>query len=349
MRESLYCCQEVHPTGDRFSTGNVTGVWVHEVGIVETMEKITADLQFLDELRQSCSCDIGIAVVSLVAVGVVVHCLFQSPRNADIVYYQTTLFIFVNPIDTCNCLHEIAREKRIPASLVMQNYMMERLLERISVSVYRDFFIVKGGFLIAAMVGLNTRATMDMDATLKGMPVSEETLKRMFDDICEIDLKDDIQFIFKGMSEIREGDDYMGYRISLLASYPPMSVPLKLDLTVGDKVTPKEITYHFLTLFDNREISVLAYNLETLLAEKLETVISRGDQNTRTRDYYDIYILSKLHDQNLDIGCLRTALKATAEKRGSFQILQNYKNIIEIVQNSQPMLKQWETYQKDFD
>ena len=128
-----------------------------------------------------------------------------------------------------------------------------------------------------------------------------------------------------------------------------MSVPLKLDLTVGDKITPKEITYRFKTLFDDREISVLAYNLETLLAEKLETVISRGDQNTRSRDYYDIYILSKLYDQSLDKKRLRTALKATADKRGSTQILLNYKTIIETVQNSPVMRKQWETYQKDFE
>lgn len=117
--------------------------------------------------------------------------------------------------------------------------MLERLLERISLSSYRDCFIVKGGFLIAAMVGLDTRATMDMHATIKGMPVIEDTLKNMFDDVCEIDLNDDIRFVFKGMSEIREGDDYTGFRISLSADYPPMSVPLKLDLTVGDKITPK--------------------------------------------------------------------------------------------------------------
>lgn len=254
-----------------------------------------------------------------------------------------------NPMQLKALIKNIASEKRISAQLVMQNYMLERLLERVSVSSYRDYFIVKGGFLIAAMVGLDTRSTMDMDATIKGMPVSEETLKRMFDDVCKIDLNDDIQFTFKAMSEIREGDDYTGYRISLSADYPPMSVPLKLDLTVGDKITPKEITYHFKTLFDNREISVLAYNLETLLAEKLETVVSRGDQNTRSRDYYDIYILSKLYDQNLDRNRLRAALKATADKRDSTQVLQNYKTIIETVQSSPAMLQQWSTYQKDFE
>ena len=254
-----------------------------------------------------------------------------------------------NPMQLKALIKNIALKKRISAQLVMQNYMLERLLERISVSSYRDRFIVKGGFLIAAMVGLDTRATMDMDATIKGMPVSEETLKRMFDDVCKIDLNDDIQFTFKAMGEIREGDDYTGYRISLSADYPPMSVPLKLDLTVGDKITPKEITYHFKTLFDNREISVLAYNLETLLAEKLETVVSRGEQNTRSRDYYDIYILSKLYDQNLDKDRLRAALKATAEKRGSTQVMQNYKTIIETVQGSSAMLQQWSTYQKDFE
>lgn len=246
-------------------------------------------------------------------------------------------------------IKNISKDKHISAQLVMQNYMLERLLERISISKYRQNFILKGGFLIAAMVGLDTRATMDMDATIKGWPVNEESIQKMFLDICEIDLHDDVTFELKKIGEIREGDGYTGYRVSLSANYPPMAVPLKLDITTGDKITPREIEYRFKLLLEDREISVLAYNLETVMAEKLETVVPRGDQNTRPRDYYDIYILDKLQYKNIEIGALKAALDATSEKRGSKKLLKDYKNIIDVVRNSDVMIKQWQIYQKDFE
>lgn len=246
-------------------------------------------------------------------------------------------------------IKNISKDKHISAQLVMQNFMLERLLERISVSKYRQNFILKGGFLIAAMVGLDTRATMDMDATIKGWPVNEESIKNMFLDICKIDLQDDVTFEFKKIGEIREGDDYTEYRVSLSANYPPMAVPLKLDITTGDKITPREIEYRFKLLLEDREIPVLAYNLETVMAQKLETVVSRGDQNTRPRDYYDIYIIAKMQYKNIETEYLRAALDATSKKRGSSEILKEYKNIIDIVRNSDVMIKQWRTYQRDFE
>lgn len=246
-------------------------------------------------------------------------------------------------------IKNIAKDKRISAQLVMQNFMLERLLERIAISKYQKNFILKGGFLIAAMVGLDTRSTMDMDATIKGWPVNEESVKNMFLDICKIDLQDDVTFEFKKIGEIRESDEYTGYRVSLSANYPPMAVPLKLDITTGDKITPREIEYRFKLLLENREISVLAYNLETIMAEKLETVVSRGDQNTRPRDYYDVYILAKLQYKNIEIESLKAAIEATSKKRGSKEVLKNYKHIIDVVRNSDVMVKQWQTYQKDFE
>ena len=246
-------------------------------------------------------------------------------------------------------IKNISKDKHISAQLVMQNFMLERLLERISVSKYRQNFILKGGFLIAAMVGLDTRATMDMDATIKGWPVNEESIKNMFLDICKIDLQDDVTFEFKKIGEIREGDDYTEYRVSLSANYPPMAVTLKLDITTGDKITPRDIEYRFKLLLEDREIPILAYNLETVMAEKLETVVSRGDQNTRPRDYYDIYILAKMQYKNIETEYLSAALDATSKKRGSSEILKEYKNIIDIVRNSDVMIKQWRTYQRDFE
>lgn len=254
-----------------------------------------------------------------------------------------------NAMQLKGIIKNIAEEKHISAQLVMQNFMLEKLLERISVSKYQRNFILKGGFLIAAMVGLDTRATMDMDATIKGLPVNEQTVQEMFDEICKIELADDVTFSFRGIREIREGDEYTGYRVSLSANYPPMAVPLKLDITTGDKITPKEIEYRFKLLLEDRSISVFAYNLETIMAEKLETVISRGDQNTRPRDYYDIYILSKLQYSNIEFDSLKAALNATADKRGSTAVIENYRKIMDTVRNSEIMQRQWENYQKDFE
>lgn len=246
-------------------------------------------------------------------------------------------------------IKNIAKEKHISAQLVMQNFMLERLLERISVSKYQQNFILKGGFLIAAMVGLDSRATMDMDATIKGLPVSERTIREIFEEICKIELDDDVIFRFRSIGEIREGDEYTGYRVSLSANYPPMEVPLKLDITTGDKITPKEIEYHFRLLLEDRSISVLAYNLETILAEKLETVISRGDQNTRPRDYYDIYILVKLQFSNIEPNLLKAALKATTQKRSSSAVVRDYRKIMNIVKSSEVMQRRWKNYQKEFE
>ncbi|MBQ7760344.1 MAG: nucleotidyl transferase AbiEii/AbiGii toxin family protein [Acidaminococcaceae bacterium] len=243
----------------------------------------------------------------------------------------------------------IAKDKKISAQLVLQNYMLERFLERVAKSPFKDNFIIKGGFLIASMVGINARATMDMDATIKNYPVNASTIRTMIETIIMINLDDDITFKFKDLGEIREGDIYSGYRITLTGDYTPMSVPLKLDITTGDKITPREIEYEYKLMFEERSIQVLAYNLATILAEKIETVLSRGDQNTRPRDYYDIFILYKLRLDELDLSDLRMALESTDKRRGSWDVLQHFQDIINGVKDSNVMRRQWDNYQKDFD
>lgn len=242
-----------------------------------------------------------------------------------------------------------AVEKNISAQLVMQNYMLERLLERISLSEYKNNFILKGGFLISAIVGLDTRATMDLDTTIKGFELNEENLQKIFSDICAIQLEDDVTFEIYNIGEIREGDEYPGYRVHLKALYPPLTVPLTVDVTTGDKITPREISYTFKLLFDNRNISILAYNLETVIAEKLETVISRGIGNTRPRDFYDIHILYNLRGNECNMETLSQALRQTAEKRGSFETMKDYEKVMENVLNSEQMQGFWEKYRKDFE
>lgn len=246
-------------------------------------------------------------------------------------------------------IKSISRSRNISAQIVMQNYMLERLLERISVSRYQSNFILKGGFYIAAMVGLDTRATMDMDATVRGLAVTQDAIRHMFEEICGISLNDDISFSVKRIEDIREDDEYSGLRVMLEATYPPMVVPLKIDITAGDQITPREIVYEFRLLLEPRSIKILAYNLETVMAEKLETVISRGDQNTRSRDYYDIYILRKLQWQNITPDSLRLAVVATATKRNSLSIMERYGEILQAVSSSEVMSRRWLDYQSDFD
>lgn len=246
-------------------------------------------------------------------------------------------------------IKKIAKEKQISAQLVLQNYMLERFLERVSISKYRDQYIIKGGFLIASMVGLDTRATMDMDATIKGIPVNEDTVRKMIEEIITVPISDEITFHLKGVGEIREGDEYTGYRVALSADYEKMSVPLKLDITTGDKITPREIEYSYHLMMEDRRINVLAYNLVTVLAEKLETIISRGDQNTRPRDYYDVYILTVLQNEKIDLNSLKEALEQTTRKRGSTEIVKQYKSVIQIVRESDAMQKRWNNYASKFD
>lgn len=240
-------------------------------------------------------------------------------------------------------------EKNISAQLILQNFMFERILERISISKYQYNFILKGGFLIAAIVGLNTRATMDIDVTLKGEILEEENIKLIFNEIFSIPVSDNIEFKLINIVEIRKHDNYPEYRVSLFGNFKSMSVPLKLDITTGDKITPKEIKYEYRTLLDNRSIIILAYNLETILAEKLETILSRGDQTTRIRDYYDVYILWKLQQQNINIINLKHALEITANKRKSIDTIKGYQTTMSIVMSSSVMKEQWIKYQKNFD
>lgn len=210
---------------------------------------------------------------------------------------------------------KVAAEKGISAQLVMQNYMLERLAERLSRSKYKYNFIVKGGFLISSLVGLATRTTMDIDTTITGFSLTHDQLQRIFEEICAMDVNDDVQFEFVGTSDIRETDDYPGIRVSLKANYSPMSVPLTVDVTTGDKITPSEIEHEIPLMFDDRNIQIMAYNLETILAEKLETILVRSVANTRPRDYYDVHILNSLYQEQINYRILKEAFNITSDKR----------------------------------
>ena len=252
-----------------------------------------------------------------------------------------------NPMQLKAIIKKIAAEKKISAQLVMQNYMLERLLERISMSKYKYNFILKGGFLISAIVGLETRTTMDLDTTIKGFTLTHEAIREIFSEICNLEINDDVSFDLIGISDIREGDDYPGIRLALKANYLPISVPLTVDITTGDIITPREIRYTIPLMFDKRSINILAYNIETILAEKIETVLSRSIANTRPRDFYDIHILYVLRGAECNLLTLRQALERTTAKRGSQKTLQIYTDIIMEIRASNQLQDFWKRYQRD--
>ena len=230
----------------------------------------------------------------------------------------------------------------------MRNYMMERFLERISLSEYRDKFILKGGMLVAAMVGLDARSTMDIDATVKGATVGIEEVENMIASIISVPVDDGVEFRVKRISEIMDEAEYPGIRVSMETEFDGVITPLKIDISTGDAITPREVRYSFKLMLEDRSIEIWAYNLETVLAEKLETVVSRATTNTRMRDFYDIYILDQLHGNTLNRQTLYDALLATAKKRGTERHLAEAVDVLNEVESSHVMQKLWESYRRKF-
>ena len=243
-------------------------------------------------------------------------------------------------------VRNLSKAKNVEAEIIMRNFMLERFLERVAISKHRENFILKGGMLIAAMVGIDTRTTMDLDATIKGQPLNEHEVATIVDDILIVPTDDGVIFTLRGMEEIREESDYPGYRVSIEAVLDKTRQTLKVDITTGDFVTPREIEYSFRLMFEDRTISIMAYNLETVLAEKFETVITRGVTSTRMRDFYDIYILTAT--QSLDTGIFREALEKTIEKRNTAQQMADVDGVIQMVTASAIMTDLWQRYQKKY-
>lgn len=243
-------------------------------------------------------------------------------------------------------IRNLSKEVGIEAHVLIRKYMMERFLERVSSSKYNGSFILKGGMLVAAFVGVEARATMDIDTTIKGIPVTIVDMERTITEISNIDLDDNVKFRIKKVSEIMDEAEYSGIRFSMDAVLDGAVIPLKIDISTGDVITPREIAYSYKLMFEDRTIPIMTYPIETVLAEKLETVISRSVTNTRMRDFYDIHILLK--SQNIDADILALALERTAKKRGNFNLLENAESVLKIVKSDEDMKRLWNIYQKKF-
>ena len=245
-------------------------------------------------------------------------------------------------------IRNLSKKKSADAQILMRNYMMERFLERISLSKYRDKFILKGGMLVAAMVGLDARSTMDLDATVKGINVNVNDVADLIAGIVSVPIDDGVTFRVNKVSEIMDEAEYPGIRVSMTTVFDGVVTPLKIDISTGDAITPREVRYSFKLLLEERSIDIWAYNLETVLAEKLETIITRATANTRMRDFYDIAILQQLYGDTLNPQILHDALLATARKRGTERHLAEAAQVFDEVQNSPIMQDLWTAYQKKF-
>lgn len=241
-------------------------------------------------------------------------------------------------------VRNMARGDSAKAQLLIRNYGMERFLERLSLSEHRDNFILKGGMLVSAMVGLENRTTMDIDTSIRNMPLDTIAAKAMVEEIIAVPVDDNIRFEINDFGTIMDDAEYSGVRISLNAFLDATRIPLKIDISTGDAITPAAVNYQYKLMFEERYITLWAYNLETVLAEKIETVLSRSVLNTRLRDFYDLYVLQ---DTGLEIdkATLAAALTATARKRGSEQALALYERTLDEIRISPLMREQWERYQ----
>ncbi len=245
-------------------------------------------------------------------------------------------------------INNMAKENNVAAQSVLQTYMLERLLERISISKYKDNFILKGGMLISAMLGIDSRTTMDMDTTIKGFPLTKDNITNIMDEICNIEIDDNVTLKINKVELIREDDDYGGYRITFEAKYNnEMPVIMKIDITTGDKITYKEIEYSFTLMLEDRKIQIWSYNVETIIAEKFEAIVKRGVLSTRIRDYYDVYMLINTQNKIIDKKTLKDAITLTAQHRGTSEIIKDWKKIVEKIANDSKMRQQWKRYQKD--
>ncbi len=244
-------------------------------------------------------------------------------------------------------IRNIAKQKNIPAQVILQNYMFERLLVRLSASEYIEKFVLKGGMLVAAIVGLDNRATMDMDTTLKNLPLTPEAIRSALEDICDIEFDDGVVFEVGTISPIREDDIYGGYRVAVIARFDTLVTPLSIDVSTGDVITPYAVQYNFSEIFDEeKSYKLWAYNIETVMAEKVETILRRSVFNTRPRDFYDAYILATT--QNFDKAVFADALKATAEHRGTSEQIADVPGILRNIEESAELKNMWGKYRKQF-
>lgn len=224
--------------------------------------------------------------------------------------------------------------------------MFERILERISVSKYNENFILKGGLLLSAMLGINSRSTRDMDISIKGIDVSQEKMLGILNEILAIDIGDKVKFDIVNITDIRADDEYGGNKYHLVGKLENLKVALEIDISTGDEITPEELNFEYISIFENKKIYIDTYNIETILAEKIETILRRGKYNTRMKDYYDVYFFLTKLKNDIDLNIFKQALNNTLRKREAFEYYNDYKQILDLLSNDDRIANYWDNYAK---
>ena len=245
-------------------------------------------------------------------------------------------------------IKSVAKQNNADARTLMRIYMMERFLERLAQSEYRDNFIIKGGILVTAMIGVAHRSTMDIDTSMKNLNLSAEDALRVVNQVKDIDLDDGVSFEVKDVSNIMDEMEYPGIRVTMNANVGRLITPLKIDISTGDVITPRAIEFNYDFLLEDRSISLWSYNLETILAEKLQTVLARGILNTRMRDFYDIRMLLDTYEDKVNKAVLKDAFAATCKKRGTDHLQEQAEEIIKIIEADEQLRVLWRAYQKKY-
>ena len=245
-------------------------------------------------------------------------------------------------------IKSVAKQNNADARTLMRIYMMERFLERLTQSEYRDNFIIKGGILVTAMIGVAHRSTMDIDTSMKNLNLSAEDALRVVNQVKDIDLDDGVSFDVKDVSNIMDEMEYPGIRVTMNANVGRLITPLKIDISTGDVITPRAIEFNYDLLLEDRSISLWSYNLETILAEKLQTVLARGILNTRMRDVYDIRMLLDTYEDKVNKAVLKDAFAATCKKRGTDHLQEQAEEIIKIIEADEQLQVLWRAYQKKY-
>ena len=245
-------------------------------------------------------------------------------------------------------IKSVAKQNNADARTLMRIYMMERFLERLTQSEYRDNFIIKGGILVTAMIGVAHRSTMDIDTSMKNLNLSAEDALRVDNQVKDIDLDDGVSFEVKDVSNIMDEMEYPGIRVTMNANVGRLITPLKIDISTGDVITPRAIEFNYDLLLEDRSISLWSYNLETILAEKLQTVLARGILNTRMRDFYDIRMLLDTYEDKVNKAVLKDAFAATCKKRGTDHLQEQAEEIIKIIEADEQLRVLWRAYQKKY-
>lgn len=245
-------------------------------------------------------------------------------------------------------IKNLAEQNNADSRVLMRLYMMERYLERVSVSKYRNNFIVKGGVLVTSLLGISMRSTMDIDTTIQNYDLSLENTKKMIEDISRIDIDDGVDFTIKSVMKIMDDMEYPGIRFALDSRIGRMITPIKIDVSIGATITPRAIEYDYKLMLGNRSISILSYNIETVFAEKLQTILSRGILNTRMRDFYDVHVLLVSHKRDVDREILKRAFHATCKNRKTENIIDNLKSIYESIACDEKLSLLWLSYQRKY-